>query len=69
MTDQTSRPRKLLTYGQTAERWSCSPRTVKHKAERGEIEVIYLGERMPRISEETAEKHEAACVRRREARS
>jgi excisionase family DNA binding protein len=63
MTEQATQPRKLLTYGQTAERWNVSKRTVQRIVELGGVEVVDLGERMPRIPEEAADKYAAARIR------
>jgi hypothetical protein len=65
MTERITQPRsrQFLTYSQMGVRWNCSPRTVKRKAERGEIEIVYLGERMPRIPEDEAVRYEQERMR------
>jgi len=59
----TGPTRRLLTFAQVADRWGCSKRTVQRKAERGEIETVNLGERLPRIDEGVAERYVTARIR------
>jgi excisionase family DNA binding protein len=56
---------RLLTYAQVGERWGVCKRTVVRLVEAGELEVIDIGLRAPRIPEDAAAKYEAARIRRR----
>jgi hypothetical protein len=60
---QTERKPQLFTRAQLAVRWNCSPRTVDRKISAGELKVILIGERTPRIHENEIEAYEASHAR------
>jgi hypothetical protein len=55
---------RLLTYAETAELWNCCIRTVIRKIQSGEVEVVELSERMPRIRESVVQQHVADRIRK-----
>jgi hypothetical protein len=52
----------LWTIEELAGRWACSPWTVRRMITRGVLDRVFIGPHMPRIPDESVQRHEQGAA-------